>query len=220
MADLEGELDALDAQIGDLEVTIGSAQAVSAAFQAELATMQVTMAAAGAQVGGLTRSVGWGLRRAFDALVFDGARLSDALRELGSSMMNSVFTQAFKPIQNTLGGLLVGGLESLIGGAVPFQKGAGFSGGRVTPFAQGGVISQATTFPMRRGVGLMGEAGPEAIMPLARGADGKLGIRGDGGRSVHVTMNISTPDADGFRRSRTQIAAQMSRAISRASRNQ
>ena len=66
----------------------------------------------------------------------------------------------------------------------------------------------------------MGEAGPEAIMPLARGADGKLGVRsGGGGSTVHVTMNVSTPDAESFRKSKTQIAAQLSRAMSRGNRN-
>jgi len=59
---------------------------------------------------------------------------------------------------------------------------AGFSGG----------LRKATTFPMRGGTGLMGEAGPEAIMPLSRGADGRLGVRTQGGGGTHVTMNIST----------------------------
>jgi phage-related minor tail protein len=74
---------------------------------------------------------------------------------------------------------------------------------------------------MRGGVGLMGEAGPEAILPLGRGADGKLGVRGagGGGGSVQVTMNISTPDAAGFQRSQSQIAAEMNRAIQRGRRN-
>ncbi len=220
MAEYDAELQALDAQLGDLETTIGAAQSVSAAFQAELQVMQATMTSAGQQVDGLTRSVGWGLRRAFDGLVFDGMRLTDALKTLGRSMVNSALTQALKPVQNAIGGFITGGIENLIGGLLPFKDGAAFSAGKVTPFAQGGVVSSATTFPMRGGLGLMGEAGPEAILPLSRGADGKLGVRAaGGGRAVSVVMNISTPDADGFRRSRTQIAAQMNRAISRASRN-
>lgn len=66
----------------------------------------------------------------------------------------------------------------------------------------------------------MGEAGPEAIMPLARGSDGRLGVRGAGGGGmVNVTMNITSPDVAGFQRSRGQVAAEMSRAIQRGRRN-
>lgn len=218
MADIETDLESLDESVTDLEASIGSAQAVSAAFKAELAEMQVTMSSAGRQVDGLSRSVGWGLRRAFDGLVFDGARLSDTLLALGRSMANSALTQALKPVQNALGGLITNGIGSLVGGMLPFKDGASFSSGRVTPFARGGVVSSATSFPMRGGVGLMGEAGPEAIMPLSRGPDGSLGVRAQSSRAVYVTMNISSPDAESFKRSRSQIAAQMSRAIGRSSR--
>lgn len=65
----------------------------------------------------------------------------------------------------------------------------------------------------------MGEVGPEAIMPLARGPDGRLGVQAGGGRSVNVVMNISTPDVQGFQRSQSQIAAQVSRALARGQRN-
>jgi phage-related minor tail protein len=47
-------------------------------------------------------------------------------------------------------------------------------------------------FPFAKGIGLMGEAGPEAIMPLKRGADGKLGVAGGSGGGVSVgAINIS-----------------------------
>ncbi len=66
----------------------------------------------------------------------------------------------------------------------------------------------------------MGEAGPEAIMPLTRGADGRLGVQTQGGgRAVNIVMNVTTPDVQGFARSQSQIAAQMSRALSRGDRN-
>ena len=87
------------------------------------------------------------------------------------------------------------------------------------PFARGGVVSGATTFPMRGGTGLMGEAGPEAILPLARGPDGSLGVRSGGGAAVKVVMNVTTPDLHRFARSQGQIAAQMSRALGRGNRN-
>jgi phage-related minor tail protein len=56
-------------------------------------------------------------------------------------------------------------------------------------------------------------------MPLARGADGKLGVRASQSRPVTVVMNVTTPDVAGFRRSESQIAARLSRALARGDRN-
>ncbi|MBD3766214.1 MAG: phage tail tape measure protein, partial [Rhodobacterales bacterium] len=95
-----------------------------------------------------------------------------------------------------------------------------FSQGRVMPFARGGVVTQPVTFPMRGGRGLMGEAGPEAIMPLTRGPDGRLGVQAQGGgRPVSIVVNVTSPDVAGFRRSQAQIAAEVSRALARGNRN-
>ena len=114
---------------------------------------------------------------------------------------------------NDLFGVESGGIIGTLFNA----KGNAFRGGRVTPFARGGVVSGATPFPMPGGVGVMGEAGPEAIMPLERGADGRLGVRSGGGQPhITVSMNITTPDAESFRRSRAQVASEMARAIGRA----
>jgi phage-related minor tail protein len=220
MSGIETDLDALDGQVATLEDTVAQARSVTAAFQNELQDVRKSMAAAGAQADGLSRSIGWGLRRAFDGLVFDGARLSDALATVGRSMVNAAYGQAIRPVQNALGGMLSDGIQALVGSMLPYRNGAAFSAGRVMPFARGGVVSQATAFPMRGATGLMGEAGPEAIMPLARGADGRLGIQATGTRSINVTMNITTPDLAGFRRSRSQVAAEIGRAIARGSRNE
>ena len=157
------------------------------------------------------------ITRAFNNLIADGDKLSDVLRNLGLSIADMTFQAAIKPIANQIGG----GISGVINGLLGFADGGAFSQGKVMPFARGGVVSSPVTFPMRGGTGLMGEAGPEAIMPLARGADGKLGVRsgGGGGRAVNVVMNIQTPDAAGFQRSQSQIAAQMSRALARGQRN-
>jgi phage-related minor tail protein len=74
---------------------------------------------------------------------------------------------------------------------------------------------------MRGGQGLMGEAGPEAILPLSRGPDGRLGVQSAGasGRGMSVVMNVSTPDVQGFQRSQAQIAAQVNRVLARGQRN-
>jgi lambda family phage tail tape measure protein len=135
-------------------------------------------------------------------------------------MVDTAYNTAMRPVQNAIGSSIMGGVNSILSGLLPFQHGGVISQGRVTPFARGGVVRGATTFPMRGGTGLMGEAGPEAILPLQRGADGRLGVASArGGNAVNVTMNITTPEAQGFRRSQSQIAAEMCRALARGQRN-
>ena len=197
----------LEAQISALETRLGQTTGLVAEFDNELSGLGRNLVFTGREVDSLSRSFSTGLRRAFDGVIFDGMRLQDALRSIAQTMINSVYNTAMKPVQNAFGGLLAQGVSSAMGA--------------VMPFAKGGVISQATAFPMRGGTGLMGEAGPEAIMPLTRGPDGSLGVRaaGGGGRAVNVTFNIQTPDVAGFQRSQTQIAAQMGRLLAQGNRN-
>jgi lambda family phage tail tape measure protein len=206
-----------DDGLDDMGDRLGESAEVIARFTSELGRMEGQMLYTQREVEGLSRSFGGSLKRAFDGVAFDGMKLSDALSGLAKSMINASYNAAMKPVTQAIGGALANGL----GGILPFADGGSFAQGRVMPFAKGGVVSGPTTFPMRGATGLMGEAGPEAIMPLTRGPDGRLGVemQGQGGGAVNVTMNISTPDADGFRRSRTQIAAEMSRALSRGARN-
>lgn len=212
--------DELEARAQALEDSLGAAADVTAGFDAELRRMRASLAQTGADVARLERGFSRGLRRAFDGVVLDGAKLSDALESVARSMSQTVYSAAVQPVMDHVGGWLAGSVSKLVSGLLPFADGGSFAQGRVMPFANGGVVSGPVAFPMRGGLGLMGEAGPEAIMPLARGADGKLGVRADGGgRPVTVVMNITTPDVEGFRRSRGQIAAQMGRALSRGARN-
>jgi phage-related minor tail protein len=215
MADLSG----LEDQIAALEVSLDGTGGMVGEFEGELGRLRESLVFTGREVNTLSTSIGGGLRRAFDGLVFDGVKLSDALKGVAQTMANSVYSVAMRPVQNALGGLVSNGMNALLSGVVPFAKGASFSQGQVMQFAKGGVVSSPTNFAMRGGLGLMGEAGPEAIMPLARGADGRLGVQSSGGQAVTVVMNISTPDVLGFQRSQTQIAAQAARALSRGQRN-
>ena len=137
--------------------------------------------------------------------VVHGKSLSDIMKGMVLSLSQSALSAALKP------------LSGLIGNLFANAKGNVFSGGSVVPFASGGIINSPTLFAMNGGTGLMGEAGPEAIMPLARGADGSLGIRGSGG--MNVTVNISTPDAQSFAQSQNQVSAMISQALMRAQRN-
>ena len=73
-------------------------------------------------------------------------------------------------------------------------KGGVYSNG-IRQFKKGGIVDAPTYFPFAKGVGLMGEAGPEAIMPLKRGKGGRLGVESSGGGGV-TTVNVSV-DAKG-----------------------
>ncbi|GIT91823.1 tail protein [Jannaschia pagri] len=210
------ELEGLDRTLEDLEQRMGGGQVIVSRFTDELGKLEDQMLFTQKEVNSMSRSFGGSLKRAFDGVIFDGMKLSDALNGLAKSMLNTVYNTAMKPVQTALGGALAQGVNAIL----PFADGGAFSQGRVMPFAKGGVIAGPTTFPMRGGTGLMGEAGPEAIMPLTRGANGRLGVEMvGGGRAVNVTMNIQTPDVEGFRKSRSQVAAEMSRALSRGARN-
>ncbi len=210
--------DDLEAQVDAVEGSLSRATSVAAAFEGQLDELRVTFEETGNYLGKLETGFSGGLRKAFDGLVLDGMKLTDALRTVAQTMVDTAYSAAVKPVTDHFGGLLAQGVNAFVTGN-GFAKGGAFQAGQVTPFAKGGVISGATNFPMRGGMGLMGEAGPEAIMPLTRGADGSLGVRAQGGGTTHVTMNISTPDAQSFQRSQSQIATRLSRAISRAGRN-
>ena len=209
----------IETQLEALEDSFANASGMAASFDAELRRMQGTFESTGKGVQSLDASLSRSLRGALEGVVFDGQKLSDALKDVGRSLANTALNAAVKPVTNHFSSLITGGMDTLFKGLMPFADGASFSQGRVTAFANGGIVNSATTFPMRGGTGLMGEAGPEAIMPLTRGSDGRLGVQANGAASgASVVMNISTPDVEGFRRSQSQIAAQMSRALGRAQR--
>ena len=220
MSDFDAEIARLENQLAGLEGSLGGLQGVTGAFRRELDGVGGSLRDAGRDATGMSRSLSTSIGRAFEGLVFDGKKLSEVLSGVGQSLSSSVLSQALAPVQKSIGSALSGGLQAVLGGLSPLAKGAAFMSGRVAAFARGGVVDGPTHFPMRGGVGLMGEAGPEAVMPLARGADGRLGVRtGGGGGAVNVTMNISTPDVAGFQRSQSQIAAEMNRAMKRGRRN-
>lgn len=209
--DLGRELDAL-------ELSAAQAGQMVAGFDAELQRLRGGLQHVGGDLVTFERGMQRGFRRAIDGVVKEGDSLGEALKNIVSSVISTAYSAAVNPVADHLGSLVAGGIGQIFG-LSPFADGAPFSQGRVMPFANGGIVNGPVSFPMRGGTGLMGEAGPEAIMPLARGADGKLGVRGGGGQVVNVTMHVQTPDVAGFHRSQGQIAAQVSRAIQRGQRN-
>ena len=159
----------------------------------------------------LADTFGTKLVTSFSSAVVHGKTLSDTVKGMLQSLAQTALTQALKPLGDSIG--------ALFKGLLPNASGNAFGNGQVLPFADGGVVNSPALFGMGGGLGLMGEAGPEAIMPLARGPDGALGVRGGAGGGANVTINIQTPDVQSFSQSQNQIAALVSRALSRSQRN-
>lgn len=157
----------------------------------------------------ISRTFATSLTGAFEKVAIRGKDLDDVLRGLVERLSSSAFNSAMRPIENGLSNLIQTGLTGLF---------SGFGGGGgtplpITPFASGGVISEPSFFRSGGGLGVMGEAGPEAIMPLARGPDGKLGVRSSASSPTSVSVTIQTPDAESFRRSRGRVATELARAV-------
>jgi hypothetical protein len=143
-----------------------------------------------------------------------------AAAKLGKELFGDFASGGSSGDKGFLGNFLDTGLAWLLS-----ANGNAFAGGRVQAFASGGILGPAggvltspTLFPMANGFGLAGEAGTEAVMPLKRGKNGKLGVQADSGGHLSVVMNINTPDANSFRASEGQITAQMTRALQRGRR--
>ncbi|MGV2111882.1 phage tail length tape measure family protein [Agrobacterium salinitolerans] len=140
----------------------------------------------------------------FTSTFFDGLRQGEsvwdafgnagvkALQRIADTLMNDVLNSMFSvssASSGSGGGLfsgLLGGLGSLFGGgkgtfpSAPgglYAKGGTFLDG-ISGYSNQ-VVNKPTMFAFAKGTGLMGEAGPEAIMPLTRDASGRLGVSAD-----------------------------------------
>ncbi len=152
-----------------------------------------------------SRSFGSALSSALRGAVDDGKGLDDVLRSLGSRLADIALSAGLKPLET----MISGAASNLLGGF-----------GKLLPFADGGVVSQPTYFPMGGNMGLMGEAGSEAILPLKRGADGALGVAASGGSAgPQIVFNVTATDAQSFQKSEAQISAMLARTAMRGQRN-
>ncbi|AVD63985.1 phage tail tape measure protein [Serratia sp. CY49633] len=163
------------------------------------------------------------------------------VQQLIDLAMQALLTRTFLSTFMSIGGGLLGGAASAGAGAagsgamgmptgwqgyVPNAKGGVYASPSLSAFS-GEIVSNPTLFAFARGAGLMGEAGPEAIMPLKRGADGSLGVRaiGSGQQSaaapnVYITIenggNVSSQADPGwgeFGKRMGNIAAQESQKV-------
>lgn len=165
---------------------------------------------------GLGRQFSSALIGAFKGIAIQGKNLGDVLKGLALKLSDLVLKAAFRPLEQGLSNVFA----RLFSGGFGFAKGGALSQGTPVPFASGGVIRSPMMFPLAGGqVGIAGERGAEAIMPLARGPDGRLGVAAQTGAGTTVNFNISTPDADSFRRSESQLAAMLARTVAAGQRN-
>lgn len=124
--------------------------------------------------------------------------------QLADSIISDMARMAIKalvlgPIIN----MMTGGGGGFLSGL--FADGGVFVNGNVTPFAQGGVVSKPTFFPMANGMGLMGEAGPEAVMPLRRDNQGRLGVMSSqqGTHPINIVINNNAANTETTAEART-----------------
>lgn len=169
----------------------------------------------------LAQKFGQSLSKALTGNVGAGRQLDSVLGSLTTKLSDVALKAALSPVKAGITRLvngLMGAGAGAAGGEAAFARGGVVAQGRVRPFAAGGVVAAPTYFPMRDGLGLMGEAGPEAILPLKRGSDGRFGVAAGAQGASPITVNIATPDLESFRRSEAQVAAGLARAVARGRR--
>ena len=140
----------------------------------------------------LAEELGLTFTSAFESAVAGGGNFRSVLKGLEQDIIKLLVRMSVtEPLGNAVKGINWGSIFSGI---------AGYFSGTPTANAKGGVydspslsaysgqiVSKPTMFAFARGAGLMGEAGPEAILPLKRGSDGRLGVEGGGS---NVTVNV------------------------------
>jgi len=144
------------------------------------------------QTDDIGKDIGLTFSSAFEDAVVSGKKFSDILKGIGDDLLRLLVRKSItEPIVGAIGGVNWG---SLLAGFLGSAKGNAFGPSGVIPFATGGIVNSPTLFGFAGGrTGMMGEAGPEAILPLKRGRDGKLGVQsaGMGGVVINQTINVA-----------------------------
>ena len=145
---------------------------------------QAVVEEAASQQEQLANFIGNSMENAMMGIVDGTVSVKDAFKSMASEIIKELYrVLVVQQMVNAAKGFF--GLTAADGAVVS-------GGSEVKAYANGGVVSGPTTFPMAGGkTGLMGEAGPEAIMPLKRGANGKLGVQMEGGSQGNVVINQS-----------------------------
>lgn len=144
------------------------------------------------QTDDIGKDIGLTFSSAFEDAVVEGKKFSDILKGIGDDLLRLLVRKSItEPIVGAIGGFNWG---SLLAGFFGSAKGNAFGASGVIPFATGGIVNSPTLFGFAGGrTGLMGEAGPEGILPLKRARDGNLGViaSGMGGVVINQTINVA-----------------------------
>lgn len=148
-----------------------------------------------------------------------GDVISNVMQQIISAQLQASVIQPIVSglTPNAGGSGFFGAIKSFLG----FANGAAFSGGMpMTAFANGGVVNRPTVFPMANGAGLMGEAGAEAVMPLRRLGNGRLGVEATGGGGgvfapqISIAVSAGSGDANQIAAVvKKEVAAQMNTSM-------
>ena len=154
--------------------------------------------------------------------IIDGTKsVTDAFKSMASEIIKELYRiYVVKQITGMVSdaiGLFTG---APVGQVSMSANGNAFRNGSIIPYANGGIVGSPTYFPMAGGkTGLMGEAGPEAIMPLKRGKGGKLGVAVEGGQQpvvINQSFNFAANGDDSVKR----IIAQQAPKIAQMTQQQ
>jgi len=141
--------------------------------------------------------LGQAASQTLDAVILKGGKASEVmsalLSNLASRALQTVTGNLFSQALSFAGNMV---MSSASGGTVPAATGHVFDGGGLVHMATGGVVDRMTFRPMAQGgTAVIGEAGPEAVIPLVRTSSGNLGVRmagggGGGAFAPQVTINM------------------------------
>ncbi len=165
-------------------------------FGRSFTTLFEEMGEEGRDLDRVVEGLGRRFLTAFEGAIARGESLRDVLRGLALDLARLAIRDfgtgggLFGKLLGAVGGLFAPGPDlglgpqftSGVAASGNFAKGGAFEAGRLLNFARGGaftnaIVDRPTAFRFARGAGLMGEAGPEAILPLARTSDGRLGVQ-------------------------------------------
>ena len=154
----------------------------------------------------LANTISSSMETAMMSMVSGTKSVKDAFREMALDIVKHLYkVLVVQQMIQSIGGMIPGPIGKAMSTYGQADGGAWSGGSQIQAYANGGVVNSPTLFGMSGSkTGLMGEAGPEAIMPLKRGSNGKLGVQMEGGGNqstvVNQTFNFSANGDESVKR--------------------